>query len=183
MGRARSVLGTIVFLVVAPGAVAGLVPYLLNHWRPGSPLLGLEALRWLGLMLMIPALLLLLDAFARFAWEGRGTPAPIAPTERLVASGPYRLVRNPMYLAVVSLILGQGLLFGSLATLAYGGAAWLAMHLFVVFYEEPRLLADHPDYEAYRNAVPRWLPRLAPRQSERWGRRLRPRPRNDTPGT
>lgn len=166
MDRTRSVPGTIVFLFAAPGAVAGLVPYGLTRWTLAPPLLGLPPLRCLGAVLMIPAMLLLLDAFARFAWEGRGTPAPIAPTESLVASGPYRFVRNPMYVAVVSLILGQGLLFGSPATLAYGLAAWLAMHLFVVFYEEPRLAADHPAYAAYRAAVPRWLPRLTPWREE-----------------
>ena len=116
--------------------------------------------------LVLPAALLLLDAFARFAWEGRGTPAPIAPTESLVASGPYRFVRNPMYVAVVSLILGQGLLFGSAATLAYGAIVWLTVHLFVVFYEEPTLSAAHPTYGAYRAAVPRWLPRLTPWKAE-----------------
>jgi len=166
MGRARSVLGTVVFLFAAPGVVAGLVPYLLTQWTSGPPLLGLEPLRWLGVALMIPAALLLLDAFARFALEGRGTPAPIAPTETLVASGPYRFVRNPMYVAVVALILGQGLLLASLPTLAYGAAAWLTMHLFVVFYEEPRLSADHASYDAYRAAVPRWLPRLSPWKGE-----------------
>jgi len=163
MKRVRSVLGTALFLFVAPGVVAGLVPYLLTRWTVApTP----APLRWTGLVLMIPCALLLLDAFARFAWEGRGTPAPIAPTETLVASGPYRFVRNPMYVAVVGLVVGQGLLFGSPATLGYGLAAWLAMHLFVVFYEEPRLSADHPRYDAYRAAVPRWLPRLTPWKGE-----------------
>jgi protein-S-isoprenylcysteine O-methyltransferase Ste14 len=166
MRRTRSVLGTILFLIAAPGVVAGLVPYLLTRWTLGPALLGFEPLRWLGVVLMIPAAGLLLDAFRRFAWEGRGTPAPIAPTETLVASGPYRYVRNPMYVAVVELIVGQGLLFGSAATLAYGVAAWLTMHLFVVFYEEPRLLADHADYAAYQAGVPRWWPRLTPWQGK-----------------
>ena len=166
MDRARSVLGSILFLFAAPGVVAGLVPYGLTRWTLAPPLLGLPPLRWLGAVLTVPALLLLLDAFARFAWEGRGTPAPIAPTESLVASGPYRFVRNPMYVAVVALILGQGLLFASVPTLAYGAIAWLTMHLFVVFYEEPRLSADHPGYDAYRAVVPRWLPRLNPWRGE-----------------
>lgn len=157
MGRTRSVLGTVVFLFAAPGVVAGFVPYLLNHWTPAP-----SGPRWLGLVPMVPAALLLPDAFARFAWEGRGTPAPIAPTQSLVASGPYRFVRNPMYVAVVALILGQGVLFASGPTLAYGAVTWLTMHLFVVFYEEPRLSIDHSSYDAYRAAVPRWLPRLTP---------------------
>ncbi len=162
MRRSKSVLGTILFLIAAPGVVAGLIPFLITRWTLGPALFDVAPLRWLGVVLIVPGLGLLLDAFARFAWEGRGTPAPIAPTETLVASGPYRYVRNPMYVAVIELILGQALVFGSIALLAYGVAAWIAMHLFVVFYEEPRMEADHPDYAAYRAGVPRWWPRLTP---------------------
>jgi protein-S-isoprenylcysteine O-methyltransferase Ste14 len=163
MGRVRSLLGSALFLVVAPGVVAGLIPWLLTRWTFGPPLLSLAATRWLGAALMAPALLILLDSFVRFALEGRGTPAPLAPTQSLVVSGAYRFVRNPMYVAVTALILGQGLLLGRPALLVYGAAAWLATHLFVVSYEEPRLRADHPDaYAAYFRHVPRWLPRLTP---------------------
>ncbi|EJL23388.1 hypothetical protein-S-isoprenylcysteine methyltransferase [Caulobacter sp. AP07] len=162
MGRVASLLGSAVFLVVAPGVVAGLVPWWLTRWTFAPPLLDLAASRWLGAALMAPALLVLLDSFARFALEGRGTPAPVAPPETLVVGGAYRFVRNPMYVAVVTLILSQGLLLGQPALLAYGAAVWLAMHLFVVSYEEPRLRADHPGYEAYVRHVPRWLPRLRP---------------------
>lgn len=163
MGRVGSLLGSALFLVVAPGVVAGLVPWQLTRWTFAPPLLGLAATRWLGAALTAPALLVLLDSFARFALEGRGTPAPVAPTQSLVVSGAYRFVRNPMYVAVTALILGQGLLLGRPVLLAYGAAVWLATHLFVVSYEEPRLRADHPgDYDAYVRHVPRWLPRLTP---------------------
>jgi protein-S-isoprenylcysteine O-methyltransferase Ste14 len=166
MGRVRALLGSGLFLVVAPGVVAGLVPWLLTGWTFAPPLLGLEAGRWLGAAMIVLAAPVLLAAFVRFALEGRGTPAPIAPTQALVVGGAYRFVRNPMYVAVVTLILGQGLLLGRPVLLAYGAAAWLAMHLFVVFYEEPRLLADHgAGYEAFRRNVPRWLPRLRPWRS------------------
>ena len=163
MGRVRALLGSGLFLVIAPGVVAGLVPWLLTGWALAPPLLGLEAGRWLGAAMIVLAAPVLLEAFVRFALEGRGTPAPIAPTQALVVGGGYRFVRNPMYVAVVTLIFGQGLLLGRPALLAYGAAAWLAMHLFVVFYEEPRLLADHgAGYDAFRRHVPRWLPRLRP---------------------
>lgn len=162
MGQVRSLLGTAVFLFVAPGVVAGGVPWWLTGWTFAPPLLGFEPGRWIGAVLMVPAPPLLLDSFVRFALEGRGTPAPIAPTEVLVAGGAYRFVRNPMYVAVVALILGQGLLLGRPVLLAYGAAAWLTMHLFVLFYEEPRLRADHAGYEAYLAHVPRWMPRLTP---------------------
>jgi protein-S-isoprenylcysteine O-methyltransferase Ste14 len=105
----------------------------------------------------------LVETFARFALQGRGTPAPVLPTERLVATGPYRYVRNPMYVAVVAIIWGQGLLLGSSRVIVYGLAIWAAFHLFVLFFEEPRERGRFGDqYERYRAAVPRWIPRLRP---------------------
>ena len=105
----------------------------------------------------------LLDSFARFAFQGLGTPAPIFPTRHLVVSGLYRYVRNPMYLAVASLILGQGLVFGNLRILEYGVAVWAAFHLFVLFYEEPRLRNTFgSEYEDFCMNVHRWIPRMRP---------------------
>ena len=105
----------------------------------------------------------LLHAFARFVSEGEGTPAPVAPTQRLVVGGLYRYVRNPMYVAVVTLILGQAALFADLRLLGYAAAVWLGFHLFVLLYEEPTLRSAFPaDYPAFVAAVPRWLPRLRP---------------------
>jgi protein-S-isoprenylcysteine O-methyltransferase Ste14 len=101
----------------------------------------------------------LLDSFARFALVGRGTPAPIAPTERLVISGLYRHVRNPMYLAVLSIIFGQALLFGSTTLLWYAAVLSLIVHAFVVLYEEPTLRRRYgAEYERYCQAVRRWRP-------------------------
>jgi protein-S-isoprenylcysteine O-methyltransferase Ste14 len=105
----------------------------------------------------------LLESFARFALQGLGTPAPVFPTRRLVVTGVYRYVRNPMYVAVAAIILGQALLFGSVALLEYGAVVWLMFHLFVLLYEEPTLRGVFgSDYEAFRAAVPRWIPRLTP---------------------
>src|SRR5262249_19139083 len=99
----------------------------------------------------------------RFVVEGRGTPAPIAPTEHLVVGGPFRWVRNPGYIAVIALLLGQALLLGSSAVLAYATVVALGFHLFVVFYEEPTLRRQFgAEYETYCHAVPRWIPRLRP---------------------
>jgi protein-S-isoprenylcysteine O-methyltransferase Ste14 len=106
---------------------------------------------------------LLLETFSRFALQGLGTPAPIAPTKTLVVTGSYRFVRNPMYVAVVSLILGQALLFGSAAALVYGLVVWLTVHLFVLGYEEPTLSGTYGEqYDRYRANVRRWIPRLGP---------------------
>jgi protein-S-isoprenylcysteine O-methyltransferase Ste14 len=103
----------------------------------------------------------LITAFARFVVEGLGTPAPVAPTEELVIGGPYRHVRNPMYLAVESCIVGQGLLLGQPALLGYALVLGVAFAGFVKGYEEPTLASQFgPRYEAYRRHVPAWVPRL-----------------------
>ena len=97
----------------------------------------------------------------RFALEGLGTPAPIAPTQTLVVSGFYRYVRNPMYVGVVAMIVGQVLLFSDLGVLVWAVVAWLAMHVFVVTYEEPTLEQRYgAQYAKFRAEVPRWIPRL-----------------------
>jgi protein-S-isoprenylcysteine O-methyltransferase Ste14 len=116
-----------------------------------------------GTTLIVVAGVVLLQAFARFVAEGVGTPAPIAPTQRLVVGGLYRYVRNPMYLAVIAIIVGQALVLGQPVLLAYAAAVGIAMAAFAHGYEEP-VLADRfgAQYEAYRHAVPAWLPRRHP---------------------
>lgn len=119
--------------------------------------------RMLGWFLICVASAILLHSFLRFAFEGGGTPAPVAPTDRLVVGGAYRFVRNPMYVAVVTIILGQALLFQSLSLLLYAAFIAAMMAGFVLTYEEPTLAARYGEaYETYRRAVPRWLPRLTP---------------------
>ena len=103
----------------------------------------------------------LLHAFARFVIEGLGTPAPVAPPERLVVGGLYRYVRNPMYVAVTATILGQALLLGRPVLLLYALAFMAVVAAFVHFYEEPVLSARYGEqYDEYRRAVPAWRPRL-----------------------
>jgi protein-S-isoprenylcysteine O-methyltransferase Ste14 len=162
-GRLGPILGSILFLFVAPGIVAGLIPWSISRYQMQLSLLGIEPLRWVGIGLLVLGGILLLETFARFALQGRGTPAPIAPTRTLVVTGSYRFVRNPMYVAVVSLIFGQALLFGSILTLLYGFAVWLTVHAFVLSYEEPTLSRDYGEqYDRYRANVRRWIPRLTP---------------------
>jgi protein-S-isoprenylcysteine O-methyltransferase Ste14 len=121
------------------------------------------AIRGSGALLIAAGLAFLLHAFARFAIEGIGTPAPVAPTERLVVGGVYRYVRNPMYLAVGATIVGQALLFGQPALLAYAAVFGAVVFCFVRLYEEPMLREQFgAGYDAYRSAVPGWLPRLRP---------------------
>lgn len=113
------------------------------------------------MVLVIAGVPVLLESFARFAWQGLGTPAPVFPTRDLIVHGFYRYVRNPMYAAVVSVILGQGLWFGSVGLLEYGLVVWLLFHLFVLAYEEPKLRRTFgAEYEEFCKGVPRWIPRL-----------------------
>ena len=109
--------------------------------------------------------MVLIECFARFATKGRGTPAPVAPTEYLVVSGFYRYVRNPMYVGVLAAIVGQALLFGSARLLVYAAAAWVVVTAFVMAYEEPAMARQFgADYESYCANVRRWWPRLTPWQ-------------------
>jgi len=159
--RVLAVVGSAVFLVIAPGFVAGLVPWWISHWRLEAPFFGMPLFRLAGGMLITPGVVGLLDSFVRFAVHGLGTPAPVFPTRHLVVTGLYRYVRNPMYVAVFSTILGQGLLLGNVTLLEYGGMVWLAFHVFVLAYEEPTLRATFgAEYGVFCSAVPRWIPRL-----------------------
>ncbi len=166
MSKVMSILGSALFFVVAPGVVAGLVPWWIMRWEFQPAFLGFEVIRVIGLVLIIAGIPGLVDSFARFALQGLGTPAPIAPPQRLVVTGLYRYVRNPMYVAVVSVTVGQALLFGDGRLLWYGALVWLAFHLFVVVYEEPILQQKFGmEYESFRTNVPRWVPRLTPWQA------------------
>jgi protein-S-isoprenylcysteine O-methyltransferase Ste14 len=114
----------------------------------------------LGLLFAVAGAMLAVSCILAFAFTGRGTPAPFDPPRRLVVGGPYRWVRNPMYVGAGTALLGAALYYDSLALLAYGVGFLLAMHLFVVLYEEPVLRRTFgPEYEEYRRRVGRWWPR------------------------
>jgi protein-S-isoprenylcysteine O-methyltransferase Ste14 len=160
VSRAPAAIGSVVFLVVAPGVVAGLVPWLVTGWSTHDWWL---PFRVLGGPIIAAGLAVLLPAFIRFVVEGIGTPAPIAPTERLVVGGAYRYVRNPMYLAVAALIVGQALLLGQAGLLLYAAAFGVTVAAFVHGYEEPALSRRFgAQYDAYMRAVPPWWPRRTP---------------------
>jgi protein-S-isoprenylcysteine O-methyltransferase Ste14 len=158
---ARAALFTVVFFFVAPGTTAGLVPWWLTGWhRPDVDVGPLDAL---GVALIVAGLVVVVACFTRFVTEGAGTPAPTAPTESLVVGGLYRYVRNPMYLAVASIIGGEALLLRSpevgLWLLGFMTLVWS----FVRVYEEPALTRQFgAAYEHYRSAVPGWWPRRQP---------------------
>jgi protein-S-isoprenylcysteine O-methyltransferase Ste14 len=136
--------------------VAGIVPWLLTRWDTGS---SPTALRILGVVVLVAGGALVVETTARFALQGRGTPAPWAPPERFVERGSYRFVRSPMYLGVLLLVVGQALLLGREILFAWAVAAWLIFTAFLAFYEEPQLSRRFGEsYEDYRRRVRRWLP-------------------------
>jgi protein-S-isoprenylcysteine O-methyltransferase Ste14 len=155
--RVRAALGSAVFFAVAPGVMAGVVPWALtgwhvHHWR--------LPLRVAGAVLIVVGVPILVQAFVRFVVEGLGTPAPVAPPQHLVVGGLYRYVRNPMYVAVVAAIAGQAILLGRPVLLVYGLVAWAVMWAFARWYEEPALSGRFGgEYEHYRATVPGWVPR------------------------
>jgi protein-S-isoprenylcysteine O-methyltransferase Ste14 len=160
--RLRAWLGTIAFLGLAPGVVAGLIPWLITGWRMPWPAPWVWPVAIVAGLLILSGIVVLLDAFVRFA-RADGTPAPPAPTAHLVVVGPYRYVRNPMYLGVLAIILGQALLFASWATVVYAAITFAAVLLFVRTYEEPTLEETYGDeYREYRRNVRGWIPRMRP---------------------
>src|SRR5436189_6239732 len=137
--------------------VAGLVPWLLTGWHSTGPPGWLHAVGWL---LIAAGVVAVLEAFGRFVAEGVGTPAPVAPTERLVVGGLYRYVRNPMYLAVAAVILGQAAVLGRWLLVVYAVAFGATVWSFVHWYEEPTLRRQFgTEYDEYLSSVPGWWPR------------------------
>ncbi len=151
-------LRSLLFLIVAPGMVAGYIPLALL--RKG-PQIETGFLAYLAFPLWIIGGVILLWSFWNFLIEGRGTPAPLDPPKELVAVGFYRYVRNPMYVGVLLILFGHFLWFGFWLLLTYAALAFIATHLFVTFYEEPTLKRKFgAAYEDYLKRVPRWIPRF-----------------------
>jgi protein-S-isoprenylcysteine O-methyltransferase Ste14 len=163
--RRRAAVGSAAFMVAGPGVVTGLVPWLLTRWKVQPPVPGGVPVRVLGVGLIAAGGAVLTQSFARFVVEGLGTPLPAAPPRHLVVGGMYRYVRNPMYVALELVILGQALVLGQRRLLGYAAVAAIPPALFVRIYEEPKLAASFgEEYEQYRRNVPRWLPRMRPWQ-------------------
>jgi protein-S-isoprenylcysteine O-methyltransferase Ste14 len=156
-------LRTLVFTILVPGTELVLLPVLVVVMGVG-PRLELGLVRYLGLVPLLAGLIMIGRCFADFVRQGRGTPAPHDPPRELVVAGLYRHVRNPQYVGVVLILVGEALLSGMVVLYGYAVVMAVGYHLFVRYYEEPTLgrLFGEP-YARYRAAVPRWLPRLPAR--------------------
>ncbi len=159
---------TFVFVLLVPGTVTVLVPVKLLSSRPDAERLHSIALLVPGGLAMGLGALLGAWCMWLFVSKGKGTPAPIDPPRHLVVSGPYRWVRNPMYVAVMTILVGESAFFGSGALLAYAGICLVAFSAFVRLYEEPTLRRTFgPAYEEHCRNVPRWIPRRPRRGGHR----------------
>lgn len=158
MSTTGPLLKTLLFTIVVPGTVALYVPYRL---RGSMSAASGGALLWLGILCVLVGAGIYFSTAWEFAVRGLGTPAPVAPTKFLVVSGLHQYIRNPMYIGVFLVILGQAAMFHAARLLAYAATCLLAAHVFVVLYEEPTLGRQFGEsYNAYRRSVPRWIPRL-----------------------
>jgi protein-S-isoprenylcysteine O-methyltransferase Ste14 len=163
MRKPAAALGTAVFFVAAPCVVVGLIPWWLTGWERRQRVQPWWPIAAVGALLLAVSAAVLIQAFFRFAVEGVGTPAPVAPTRHLVVGGLYSYVRNPMYLAVVGAIVGQALLLGQLGLLGYAIVVAMTVAAFAHAYVVPTLIRLFgEEFEAYRRAVPAWLPRVRP---------------------
>jgi len=152
------ILKTILFTILVPGSVLVVIPWWLLD---GFPQLQFGALTLCGIAMIAAGAAIYFRCAWEFAVRGLGTPAPIAPTKFLVTTALHRYVRNPMYIGVFGVILGEAAAFHSLRLLTYAAFLCVPVELFVVFYEEPTLRRQFGDsYEEYRRAVPRWIPKF-----------------------
>jgi len=152
-------LGSLAFFLAAPLVMGGVVPWLITRWS-GSPA-GVDVLDVAGAVVAAAGTALVVVCFVLFVRDGRGTPAPVAPTEELVVRGPYRVVRNPMYVGVAAMITGQALAFRSTALTGWLVVFLFSVTTFVKLYEEPTLSEQFGSpYDRYRRDVPGWWPRI-----------------------
>jgi protein-S-isoprenylcysteine O-methyltransferase Ste14 len=152
-------IGTAAFTIVVPGTVIVILPMTIAGWRIHPAFFGTTATRIAGVAMIIAAAPLFVSFLERFIRQGHGTPAPVAPPQHLVVTGPFRYVRNPGYIAVVSIVIGEALVIGSGAMIWYAVAVAIMFHLWVLIYEEPDLRGRFgEEYERYCREVPRWVP-------------------------
>jgi protein-S-isoprenylcysteine O-methyltransferase Ste14 len=149
------VVRNVLFTIVVPGAGGVYVPWLILTRNGASP----DPDAWYALPVIVAGVCLYVSCVWFFGAVGRGTPGVWDAPRRVVAAGPYRWVRNPIYIAALLIVTGEAWLFLSVGVLVYAGVLAVAFNLLVIGYEEPRLRARFGEqYEAYRRTVSRWIP-------------------------
>jgi protein-S-isoprenylcysteine O-methyltransferase Ste14 len=147
------------FTILQPGLVAGLIPY----WILGGKLYKriaepFQFKQYLGIIVFFLGLVIMFDCIIRFAVQGRGTLSPADPTKKLVIRGFYKFSRNPMYVGVILLLIGEAIFFQSGSLSIYLLFIFIALNLFVMIVEEPRLRKDFgQEYYSYCQKVRRWF--------------------------
>jgi protein-S-isoprenylcysteine O-methyltransferase Ste14 len=161
--RTRAILlRTLIFTILVPGSVTVLIPCWILRSRPSADY-EISAFRLGGILPIVLGAAVYFSCAWEFVKTGVGTPAPIDAPKALVARGLYRYTRNPMYVGVASILVGEAVFFQSLRLLAYALIVGLLFHAFILLYEEPTLRRKFgPSYEEYLKAVPRWIPNLRP---------------------
>jgi protein-S-isoprenylcysteine O-methyltransferase Ste14 len=163
MQKMGALLGSALFFLIAPFTIGFIVPWWIAGWQIGIATPESNLFRIAGIALVLLGLGPLVESFGRFALVGLGTPAPVAPTKHLVVTGFYRYVRNPMYVGVLAIILGNALVLETGGIFAYAAVVALGFMLFVMGYEEPTLRRQFgAEYAEFCENVPRWWPRLTP---------------------
>jgi len=159
-------IGTIIFTILVPGTVTIVVPHLILTSEHRLLAIKLGAVRFFGWIPLVAGVLIYLWTARDFTVSGKGTPAPIAAPRTLVVRGLYRYLRNPMYVGVLSVVIGEALLFESVALFIYALLLFPAFHMFVVFYEERVLRRQFgASYQHYCESVSRWVPSFRTKNS------------------
>ena len=162
MRKSTAAVVSVAWGVAVGGTFACVLPYLLNEWHFHRPLPYWAVAQAAGGLLICAGLVPLAASFIDFI-KADGTPVPVASPPRLVVSGFYRYVRNPIYVGFLAILIGEVLLFGSSGLLEYAAVAWCIAAAAVRFYEEPVLARKFgAEYQDYRRAVRAWIPRPRP---------------------
>jgi len=146
------------FVLIGPGSVIVYIPFVLLCFFGPHDFFKINTIQYVGALPIVLGLFVSLWCFHSFLFTGKGTPVPIDPPQKLVKNGLYRFIRNPMYLGILLLLLGEAVLFKSFVLLIYSAIMFCAFQIFIVAFEEPSLHSKFGnEYEKYCNAVPRWI--------------------------
>ena len=147
------------FTILQPGIVAGLIPFLILGDKvkniSDQPFAFYHAL---GVLIFVGGIVIMLICIVSFAIHGKGTLSPADPTKKLVVAGLYKFSRNPMYVGVMMILVGEAIFFPSVSLWIYTFSIFSAFHIFIIFFEEPRLRKDfEEEYDSYCKKVKRWI--------------------------